>query len=736
MVRAFFQTLICTFLFGWAGNAAEVTGLMVIDARTGREIGPLEDGATIDLDQFGGSVSVRADVAGEVGCVQFALDGNHNFRTENVAPYSVSGDDEGRYSPWFISPGRHELTATPYPQSGARGTPGKSMSVTFTAKGTAVAAVGRPDPASAFPDIASEDELGPVPPPKGGSGTVDGELRRWHKVTVTFDGPPSAETATPNPFLHYRLNVTFSQGDAEYVVPGYFAGDGRSGSEGGKWRAHFAPPETGRWSYRASFRAGYQVNVSLDPEAGRPTFCDGAGGSFEVAESDKAGDDFRSPQRGLLANRGHHYLTFAGNGRPWIKAGPDIPENFLGYDGFINTPNAGHRYASHESDWSDGDPDWGDGKGKRIIGALNYIAREGGNCIYFLPMNIGGDGKDTFPTVGEYEKTRYHNAKMDQWELVFGHAQSLGIFLHFQLAETETQNETYHDGGELGPERKLYYREMAARFGHHPGLEYDLGEENDYGTERRKAFAAHIKAVDAYDHPVTTHTHGNQYEAFYGPLLGNEDFDITAFQGGNSNKSMGDLVVEWRRRSAESGVKLAISFDEPQKIENDPTDEKDGYAHGRRDKMWPLFLSGGAGFEWYVQEDGGGHNFDHQLDDFREMQLALNWSGYVRQFLDLLPLLEMEPNSELGSSINGGNSYVLAKPGEVYAVYNDRTGRDLQLDLSGASGQFDVQWFDPRRGGELQAGTVRSVTGGGVVSLGSAPRDADRDWACLVRRRG
>ncbi|MHC4565215.1 MAG: DUF5060 domain-containing protein, partial [Planctomycetota bacterium] len=60
------------------------------------------------------------------------------------------------------------------------------------------------------------------------AGQVSGELKKWHKVTVTFDGPQTSETAEPNPFLDYRLNVTFThQGSGKSkVVPGHFAADG------------------------------------------------------------------------------------------------------------------------------------------------------------------------------------------------------------------------------------------------------------------------------------------------------------------------------------------------------------------------------------------------------------------------------------------------------------------------------------------------------------------------------
>jgi len=80
---------------------------------------------------------------------------------------------------------------------------------------------------------------------------ISGELRKWHKITLTFDGPEISETSTPNPFLDFRLNVLFRQGDRKYLVPGYFAADGdaaQTGADSGnKWRAHFAPDATGPW---------------------------------------------------------------------------------------------------------------------------------------------------------------------------------------------------------------------------------------------------------------------------------------------------------------------------------------------------------------------------------------------------------------------------------------------------------------------------------------------------------
>ncbi len=566
--------------------------------------------------------------------------------------------------------------------------------------------------------------------PGGGSATVGGELATWHTVDLRFSGPVHAESdSNPNPFLDYRLQCLLTGPSGQsYEVPGFFDGDGGSGTTGDVWRCRFAPDEAGTWAYQASFRSGPEVAVSLQAQAGTPVSFDGANGNFVVQQSTKSGDDFRRSSRGRLVNAGAHFLTFSGSGARWIKAGTNIPENLLGYQGFDNTPNAGHSFSAHVGDWRGGDPDWGGGAGRGLIGALNYIADTGGNSIYFLPMNIGGDANDTFPTISAQDKTHYDTSKLRQWETVFGHATARGIFLHFQLAETESPNEEYHDGGQLGPERKLFYRELVARFGHHPGLEWDLGEENDYGTSRRQAFAAHLKAIDPYDHPVTSHTRTNAIGSHYSPLLGDDDFDVTGFQVNASGFGEGDVVEEWRDRSAQSGVPWVVSIDEPQGIQNDPNDPNRGYPFGRTEFLWPTFLSGGGGFEWYIQEEGGGHSFDQRIDDFREMESALRWTGYARDFLEAARFWLMEPRPDLGSSSAGGKTFVLAEPGDRYALYHPEGG-SLTLDLGADSGTFSITWFDPKTGDWFGGGSVQA---GGQAPLGIAPFAGDA--AVLLER--
>lgn len=363
--------------------------------------------------------------------------------------------------------------------------------------------------------------------------------------------------------------------------------------------------------------------------------------------------------------------------------------------------------------------------------------------MYFLPMNIGDDGKDTSPTIAEYQKTRFDRSKLEQWDIASSHAQAKGMLLHFQIAETEDACNNYHDGGTLGVERKLYYRELIARFGHHNGLEWNTSEENDYGTERQVQFAQFIRAVDPYDHPIETHTKG--VDALYEPLVERLAqgrpvlIDMTAFLTGASSMKLANLIRKYRDASAPYGRPWTVSVDEPQRIENDKTDRKEGFAFGRRGRLWPTYMAGAGGFERYVQKDGEGHAFDHRIENFRDMDIALRRTAIAREFLEKLPLLEMAPSHRLCTSSRGGNVFVLAEPGELYAVYADRCEADLTLDLTAGAEPFEILWLDPRTGGDLMTGSVRTVQGGARRNIGLPPErrnkiEIDNDWACLVQR--
>ncbi len=120
---------------------------------------------------------------------------------------------------------------------------------------------------------------------------VKGELKQWHKITLVVPGPETSEWARENPFLDYKLDVTFSNGNKTYVVPGFFAADGNaaetSADEGNTWEVRFRPDKTGTWNYKISFRKGEDIVVKDGENLGEATKWDGLEGSFDVTKSDK-----------------------------------------------------------------------------------------------------------------------------------------------------------------------------------------------------------------------------------------------------------------------------------------------------------------------------------------------------------------------------------------------------------------------------------------------------------------
>ena len=567
-----------------------------------------------------------------------------------------------------------------------------------------------------------------TPAAQAQSAAITGTLRQWHRVTLTFNGPAGSE-ATPATFRDYRLLVTFTNGSVSYRVPGYFAADGNAANTGAtagnKWRVHFTPPTTGAWRYSASFRTGNLIAIDLTPAAGTATSFNGATGTFNVAASNAPVTDYR--HHGMLNYVGRHHLRFAGSGQYYLKAGADSPENFLGYDEFDGTYDTGgvvnnylHSYTPHLAHYRAGDPTWAGGRGQAIIGAVNYLADQGVNSIYFLTYNIdGGDGADTWPWTDHNARDTFDVSKLDQWEIVFSHMTARGIQLHFITQETENDG-VLGGGGDLNDIRKLYYREMMARFGHHPALQWNMGEENNNSTANQIDSADYFRALDPYNHPIAIHTNYNLVDQQYANLLGVPSFESSSIQGDATNYN--DWAIEYRQRSAAAGRPWAIYGDEQGPAVAANMGNLDELRQGT---LWTNLMGGGAGVEWYF---GYGNNFgDLSSEDFTMAEPLWEDSAHAVDFFQThLPFWRMNPNNALVS-----DGYALALPGAVYAAYFPDGGtQTLTLPDNKI---YEVYWYNPRVGGALQRGSVTQVTGPGAQSLGAPPFDPTDDWTVLVR---
>ncbi len=610
----------------------------------------------------------------------------------------------------------------------------------------------------------------PRQPDGNGDVAVSGELRQWHTITLSLDGPFAHEQDNaPNPFTDYRLTAEFTHTDGtRYVVPGYFAADGdaanTSAQSGATWRVHFAPDRVGQWSYSIVMMRGPLAALDDAAPAAPIATLHGKQGVLYIGPSDKTGRDLRG--QGRLQYVGERYLQFAGSKKFFLKAGADAPETLLAYADFDGTvagkPNTAplKTWAPHIQDWNEGDPTWQEGKGKGLIGAVNYLSGKGCNAFSFLTYNAGGDGDNVWPFIDRNDKLHYDCSKLDQWSIVFDHATTRGMYLHFKMQETENDDHTVGerragfvpeslDGGDLGVQRMLYCRELVARFGHNLALNWNLGEENTQTTAQQMAMIDYLAKLDAYDHNIVVHTFPGQQDAVYRPLLGDASRLTGVSLQNNGIEQTHVQTVKWVRESEAAGKKWIVAFDEsgtaahgqPPDLGYEGFDGRDrtgqmAYTQHevRRVTLWGTLMGGGAGVEYYF-----GYQFvqnDLLCEDWRSRDRSWDYCRIALDFFQEndIPISEMEPADELvGNLVHDNSRYCLAKRNGVYLVYLPR-GESAELDLSEAAGEFQLRWLNPRQGGPLQKGQVATVHGGESVALGRPPLADSEDWLAIVRR--
>ena len=562
---------------------------------------------------------------------------------------------------------------------------------------------------------------------------ISGDLMRYHKVTLTWGG--LFKTETPSTFRDNRLNVTFtSPTNKTYVVPGYFAADGGAGesgaSSGSKWRCHFTPLETGTWTYSVSFRTGTDIAASTNPSDGTGTNIDGKTGSFTISETDKTGKDFRG--KGKLEYVGEHFLKWS-NGEYFLKLGANSPETFLEFQDFDGTPSS-KTYSSHVPDWQAGDPVWQGTKGKGLIGVVNYLSSQDMNAHYFLTMNQHGDGEEAYPWTGLDQFYTYDVSKLDQWQIVFDHMMVKGLMTHF--VTTEQENQSYfeiQESGTFANSRKIYYRELIARFGYLNAITWNIGEENGWAINgpspydqavtdaQRIAFADYVDTLTPYNDNIVVHN-GPAAEPvaqqIYNGLLNINDYTGISYQAEHQIASNGhDDVLHWidQSRAISGGNKWVVSYDEPF-AGNANLDT------WRKNSLWAALTAGAAGVELF------NFSIDLTLEDYRTLSTFWETMKRARDFFEdnSIPFQEMGNDDALVSS-----GWCLAKDSDTYVIYLS-SGGTTTIDLPGTD-DYTVRWYDPRKGGVLQTGTIGAVSPGSNLAIGNPPSSTSSDWVVLLQ---
>jgi hypothetical protein len=360
-------------------------------------------------------------------------------------------------------------------------------------------------------------------------------------------------------------------------------------------------------------------------------------------------------------------------------------------------------------------------------------------------MNAYGDGKEAWPWTHADSIDVYDVSKMAQWEVLFTHFDKMGLMVHFQLSESENTNylEARDGKGTFSNARKILYRELIARFGHHMAITWNVGEENQAkGTgfeipnthSQRKEFAARIRALTYYNDHISIHNGpAGIFDDIFPQLIGYKDLTGPSLQTyltkpkGMKRKpkmlSNHDEVRKWYDKSANSGHKWVVSIDEPWWGKR----PGDLAAVLRKEVIWGATLAGGH-MEFYTGRD------DVKHIDYTTYEDCWKAMGHAAKFMNknlAKEIADMKPNDDL---VHGENNWAIADEGQTYLLYL-KNGGEARVDLSEAMGQkFSVQWYNPRTGGDLIDGTPGIVKGDSEnVYLGIPPNTTGQDWVVLLK---
>jgi hypothetical protein len=381
---------------------------------------------------------------------------------------------------------------------------------------------------------------------------------KWDLVEFRIQGRNmDGRSSTANPFRIALDGVFRAPDGSEFVVPGFYDGDGAGHQDGNIWKIRFVPHQAGSWTMTTS---------------SSETMLNGLTFQFDVQPSTKPG---------MLRYVGGPHLKYS-DGTYWLKTGIDDPEEFLGEEIM------------------------GGWDGKRA--AVDYLSSKGINSMYLCLMDYPGDSGTVFPWLDPYDQEHFDVAKMSRWDAMFDYMRSHNIVLHLVLED---------DDALVPDDRAFYYRYLVARFAHHTGLIWNLREEYNerYSPDQVKQYAQMLQNLDPYRHPVTLHNVNMPEEWF----LNAGTFSLTSIQTEKPSsdlpaKQFNSWAIQWRDAAQAAGRPIMVSYDEMGKTSSTAKDRQ-----LIRQADWALVMAG-AHFELHIYPLVQYQDYEPHLNDILHLR--------------------------------------------------------------------------------------------------------------------
>lgn len=473
--------------------------------------------------------------------------------------------------------------------------------------------------------------------------------------------------------------------------------------DGGRgWKARFAPPAAGEWSYESQSKADAGLN--------------GASGKLSCTEWNAAEKQANPARRGFVrvaagGPRAGRYFEYA-DGTPFLWIG----------DTWWDWSKPGIKFESF----------------KKL--ADDRAAK--GFSVGQLRFNSGAmlDRTKTQPNLEEIRRV----------ERLIEYANSKGITVWIQA---------WWGGEELkrvGAENmRRWWRYVVRRLGAYNVVwvlagEYNMDDYSGLGLPFWKDLVETIRREDGGGHLVSAHPTPPTWDrGMAAPQWSTAEVDVmrealdfNQSQVGHARWANEMIPIVVSEAYAKAPAKPIVVTEPWYEFTTASTPAED-----IRFGAWSAVLSGAAGHSY-----GGGHVWwahtpeapTHQGSWPLEASFAVNTLDYpgaqgmavMAKFLRGTQWWRLEPHPELLAETP--SEFCAAEPGREYVVYL-RWGGQVKVDLrpSSEQDQFDVVWIDAASGKERRKGSAQ----GGAVRLFAAPgrggedRFKPQDWVLWVRKK-
>jgi hypothetical protein len=510
------------------------------------------------------------------------------------------------------------------------------------------------------------------------------EVEQWTVFEHSFE----SELKYENPFVDIEVDVVFQQGEKQWKVPAFWAGED-------KWTVRFAPPARGNFSFEV--RCSDSTNAAMN----------GAAGVLRV-----------TPYTGDNPLYQHGFLRIA-NDKKHFEHADGTPFLWLGDTWWKNL--------CKRMTWEDFQELTADRK-KKGFNVVQIVCgpypdenmmedrweNEGGMPYKALDFSVGN------PQYFEFADRRIrHLVDSGMVPVIFGG------WGRPQSGGRSTLEQVGLDGF------KRHWRNLVARYGAYPTVWAVGGEARDeYGPWSE--LAKFVEEIDPYNHPLTYHAPDHPRHAIKDHAC--FDFDMVGI--GHDGYQTASQALEMMKSCLTERPTRPALCGEACYEGHMQTNFQDLQRH----LFWSFMLSGAAGHTygaagiWQASVEG-----DPGIDpvyDWTTWKEGMTYPGSTqlgigKKLLEQYPWSRFEVHPEWAEE----GCFAAGIPGQVRFIYLPKKGiynwsgttvKELEADVS-----YTAYYFDPATGRRFDQGAVTAPSG----QYESPPLPSPQDWVLVLEAR-